>query len=53
MLVELVICHEDMTEKRGGECCGNKYTPFLHRVSIFWQENPSLLDYNDVIMLCH
>ena len=30
------VCHEDMTGKRGGECCGkeyechgNKYAPFL------------------------
>ena len=53
MLVEIVICHEDMTGKRGGECHGNKYTPFLHKVSIFWQENPSLLDCDDVIMLHH
>ena len=34
-------------------CHGDKYTPFWSRVSIFWQENPSLLDYNDVIELCH
>ena len=37
--------------EKGGECHGNKYTPFLHRVSIFWWENPSLLNYDDVIML--
>ena len=33
-------------------CCGNKYVPYYDRVLMFWQENPSLLDYDDVIMLC-
>ena len=46
------ICHEDMTGKRGGECHGNKYVPYYGRVLIFWWGNPSLLDYDDVIMLC-
>ena len=53
ILVEIVICHEDMIGERGGECHRNKYTPFSCRVSIFWQEIPSLLNYDDVIKLHH
>ena len=54
MSIKIIICHEDMTGKmEGGECHGNKYTPFLNRVLMFWQENPSLLDYDDVIALHH
>ena len=26
-------------------CCGNEYTPFSSGVFMFWQENPSLLDF--------
>ena len=44
-LVKIVVCHEDMTGKRGGECHGNEYTPFSSGVFMFWQENPSLLDF--------
>ena len=47
----VVICHEDNTGKGGGECHGNKYVPYYGRVLIFWQGNPSLLNYDDVIML--
>ena len=45
MLVKIVVCHEDMTGKRGGECHRNEYTPFSSGVFMFWQENPSLLDF--------
>ena len=34
-------------------CHGNKYIPYTCRVLIFWWENPSLLDYDDVITLHH
>ena len=53
MLVEIIICQGDMTGKRGGECHGNKYIPYSCRILIFWWENPSLLDYDDVITLHH
>ena len=40
------ICHEDMTGKRGGECCGseykycrNEYIPSSYGIFIFWWEN--------------
>ena len=33
-------------------CHGNKYVPHYSRILIFWWGNPSLLDYDDVIMLC-
>ena len=33
-------------------CHGNKYVPYYDRVLMFWQGNPSLLDYDDVITLC-
>ena len=46
-----VICHEDITGKRGGEYHGNKHVPYYGRVLLLWRGNPSLLDYDDVITL--
>ena len=47
----VVICHEDMTGKRGGKnVVGISMFP-ITVVLIFWWENPSLLDYDDIIML--
>ena len=34
-------------------CCRNEYTLFSSKVLMFWWENPSLLDYDDVIVLHH
>ena len=48
----VIICHGDMTGKKGEECHGNKYAPYYNRVLMFWQGNPSLLNYDDVITLC-
>ena len=42
-----------MMGKRGENVAGVSVFPIQCRVSIFWQENPSLLDYDDVVMLCH
>ena len=41
-----------MTEKRGENVVGIGMFPIYNRVLIFWQGNPSSLDYDDVITLC-
>ena len=38
--------------EKGGECHWNKCVPYCKSFSI-WQVNPSLLNYDDVIMLHH
>ena len=54
------VCHEDMTGKRGGECCRNEYechwneyTPCPMEFLCFGRKIPSLLNFDDVIMLHH
>ena len=49
----MVVCHKDMTGKRGGECCGNEYTPFSNGIFMFWWEKNLHYLIFDVIMLCH
>ena len=46
MLVKIIVCHEDITGKRGGEnVAGMSILPFSSGVFMFWLENPSLLTF--------
>ena len=50
-LVEVLVCHEDMTGNGEENVMGISIFPFCIEFLMFWWENPSLLDYDDVIML--